>query len=110
MDPVTTPMQPERLAKLRALTEAIDGWTDDESHVESTLASATEDDRFLLVERSTRDYRYWATVHPSVEAAGRYNVDQEYAGDWDIETVIDIDTDEEYDVEFEPHARKRVRA
>lgn len=100
----------KRRRKLAKLVEALNGYTDDASHVLDLSDSLTMNDRFLLVERSTRDDRFWLTSHATVEDAGRYHMSDEYMEDWSIEVVIEIDTGEEFDVELEPHAKKRVPA
>lgn len=52
---------------------------------------------FLLVEESTRDSRRYLTLHKSLEDAGDYQVNQEYAGDWSLLEVIDLRSGESYE-------------
>jgi hypothetical protein len=53
--------------------------------------------RYLLVEVAHRhDGRHWMSGHDSPEAAARYHDGQEYADDWKIVTVVDLDTGEAF--------------
>lgn len=50
-------------------------------------------ERWLLIERGTGDYagRVWASTHASKRAAKLYNAEQEYAEDWEIDRIVDLD-------------------
>lgn len=55
-------------------------------------------ERFLLIERNVShgDPPYWQSTHPSPEAASAYHHNQEYAVDWAIEALVDLDTGRHY--------------
>jgi hypothetical protein len=90
----------KRLEKYRerALNEAF-GWTDDESHV--TALTWDPETPILLIEGSTRDSRFWMTLHASLPAAVRYSLGQEYAGDWAIDFLVDLTTGIRYTAQFD---------
>ena len=49
--------------------------------------------RFLLVERNLKDSPpFWVTTHDTPEEASAYHHGQEYAHDWQVETLVDLDT------------------
>lgn len=88
--------------RLGYLVNKVDGWSDVEDHVNDLLATPSSDiaaTPFLLVERSTRDDRYWLTLHQTPAKAGSYNWTQEYAGDWYAEVVIDVRDGSRWDLE-----------
>lgn len=52
--------------------------------------------RFALVEENRRSTpAYWVTTWETVAAAVTYHQDQEYAADWMIDTIVDLDTGDE---------------
>jgi hypothetical protein len=61
------------------------------------ISSLDEDDRYLLVERN---YRYgcgfWLTSVTSDADAGNYHVNQEYAEDWELILLVDLDTGQRF--------------
>ena len=56
--------------------------------------------RFVLVELAHRhDGRHWLSGHASPDDAARYHDGQEYAEDWLILTLVDLDTGDRYSAE-----------
>lgn len=54
--------------------------------------------QFALVERNWRGSReYWLTLHDTLQDAGSAHVDQEYAEDWELIEVRDLDTGDTYE-------------
>jgi len=48
--------------------------------------------RYLLLERSTDGNGHFASVHHSPDAAAEYIDGQEYPDDWELVTLVDLDT------------------
>lgn len=66
--------------------------------------------QFLLVERNvgaaSDTQSHWFSTHESAQEAGKYNIEQEYAEEWNIEMLVDLDTGERFEprcgITFEP--------
>lgn len=50
-------------------------------------------ERYMLVESNRRGSSppNWVTYHDSPDAAADYNVNQEYAEDWEVDAIFDLD-------------------
>jgi hypothetical protein len=59
--------------------------------------------RFLLVEQSRYDARHFLSSHASPEQAAAYRDGQEYPEDWEIVTLVDLDTGHEFEAEQRTH-------
>jgi len=64
----------------------------------------------LLREQSTKDSRRVLTTWPDAPAAARYHHDQEYAGDWWIEDLLDLRDGAEWKVHTTYTATKHTRS
>lgn len=58
-------------------------------------------DRFLLIEKNVGGSTppYYFTDHESPDHAGSYHVSQEYFGDWEVVTLVDLLSGQTYDAE-----------
>jgi hypothetical protein len=91
-----------RASRLDAVVTAVEP-TGTEIDGELEDLRASELGRFLLVERnvgSSGDPSHWFTTHHSLDHAGTYHVNQEYAHDWEIAFAVDLDTGERYEGEL----------
>jgi hypothetical protein len=68
------------------------GTTDD-------AGTVSTNDRWLLIERNVGGSTppHWVTSHESQNAAGHYHTHQEYARDWEIVELIDLDTGDRFE-------------
>lgn len=57
----------------------------------------TDLQRYALIEKSFVSGEHWISTHPSMEAAAKYNLQQEYGGDWEIVALHDLDTGDQYE-------------
>lgn len=92
----TTPVSYSRLAHLE---EAVDEYL---AGVHEDIAwppDPTTAERWLLVEENVKGSTppYWLTTHAGPAEAGQYHFTQEYASDWAIVEIIDLDTGESFD-------------
>lgn len=96
VDLIPIPMEPERTIARMTINLGIvwDEYREQTQDSDRPLVRA--DHPFLLVEQSTRDSRRYLTTHATPEAAGRYSLNQEYAGDWAIEKLVDLRTGETF--------------
>lgn len=66
--------------------------------------------QFLLVERNvgaaSDTQSHWFSTHESTQEVSEYNIGQEYAEEWKIEMLVNLDTGERfeprYGITFEP--------
>lgn len=64
------------------------------------FTAEAEPRRYALVEDNRLSApAHWITTFDSPEAAGTYHHEQEYAADWSINVLVDLDTGDEYDVD-----------
>lgn len=64
-------------------------------------AIRTAPPRFLLIERNMggAEPPFWFTAWDASDAAAHYHVNQEYAADWEVVALHDLDTGEVFDGE-----------
>ena len=84
--------QAERVELVRALTVDADTYQDAD-------AERLAESRYLMHEVSVTDGRSWYTPADDPLDLAAYSDDQEYAADWRIEWIADLDTGETVEVE-----------
>jgi len=63
------------------------------------------DTPFLMVEKNRKsEPPYWLTMHRTADDAVDAHVNQEYAEDWELETLVDLRTGDTYDLEVRARA------
>jgi hypothetical protein len=77
-------------ARLRHLEPLIEEYPTEDTEVDLLRA---EPARYLLVEQNRYNQPpYWLSTFDDPVAACHYNLNQEYAEDWSIVTIVDLDT------------------
>lgn len=86
----TVAVMTPREAKIRAAEQKYEA---------SEEIDADTAERFLLVEKNLRGCNppHYLTTHATLAGAGQYTITQEYASDWGVVEIIDLDTGDTYD-------------
>lgn len=83
----------------RALKELAYSYGIEESDIETDDPA-----RYALVEQNVGGSSppYFVTMHSSPAEAGKYHVEQEYASDWEVDALVDLDTGQTFSAEVQP--------
>lgn len=83
--------------RLEMLLDLIDKYPPQDPGCCPDPATASECLQYLLVESSRIDGGYWLTPFSTTDQAADYHDSQEYAGDWSVEGLYDLDTGNRFD-------------
>lgn len=65
--------------------------------------------RIVLVERNVRSSQVWITLHGDPDAAADGHFNQEYAEEWDLALLYDLENEVEYDIEHKAVAVAKAK-
>lgn len=94
---VSAVAEEDRRQRLAALIERFP--LQDPAQFADPVADLAAAGRFLLVEQSRYDPRHFLSAHADPGEAAAYRDGQEYPGDWEVRTLVDLDTGEEFEAE-----------